>query len=127
MFRYIVTVRSSFEAAHALRTYRGITEPMHGHTWKVEAEYETDKLDSDDLSVDFIPTKIALNKASSRLDHTNLNEIPPFNDINPSTEMVAHWFWDELLKDSPENCLLKSVTVWEGPDQSVKIEKAPAR
>src|SRR3990167_5607597 len=123
MFRYTVTVRSTFEAAHGLRHYRGISEPIHGHTWKVEAEFEADKLDDDDLSIDFVPTKISLNKAAARLDHTNLNEIPPFNDINPSSERIAHWFWDELLKDIPENCFLKSVTVWEGPDQSVKIEK----
>lgn len=123
MFRYTITVNSSFEAAHGLRTYRGITEPLHGHTWKVEAEFETDRLDKDDLSVDFVPTKIVLNRAALRLDHSNLNEIPPFNDINPSTERVAHWFWDQLESETPTDCRLKSVTVWEGRDQSVKIEK----
>ncbi|MGZ7078042.1 MAG: 6-carboxytetrahydropterin synthase, partial [Thermoanaerobaculia bacterium] len=31
-------VEARFEAAHFLREYRGISEPLHGHSYKVEAE-----------------------------------------------------------------------------------------
>jgi hypothetical protein len=35
---YSVRVEARFEAAHYLREYRGISEPLHGHSYKVEAD-----------------------------------------------------------------------------------------
>ena len=123
MYRYNVTVESTFEAAHFLRTYKGIEEPLHGHTWKVEAEFFSEKLDQDQVSVDFLPVRAVLHKTAIRLDHSNLNEIPPFNDINPSAERVAHWFWEQLLPEVPKDCTLIAITVWEGAGQRVRVEK----
>ena len=35
---YSVRVEARFESAHYLREYRGISEPLHGHSYKVEAD-----------------------------------------------------------------------------------------
>ena len=51
-----------------------------------------------------------------RLDHKYINEIPPFDKINPTSENIAKWFYQEL--DKPEirqEHKLDEVTVWEGP------------
>ena len=36
--RFTVRVEARFESAHYLREYRGISEPLHGHSYKVEAD-----------------------------------------------------------------------------------------
>ena len=36
--KYTVRVEARFESAHYLREYRGISEPLHGHSYKVEAD-----------------------------------------------------------------------------------------
>ena len=36
---YSVRVEARFESAHYLREYRGISEPLHGHSYKVEASW----------------------------------------------------------------------------------------
>ena len=36
--KFSVRVEARFEAAHFLREYRGISEPLHGHSYKVEAD-----------------------------------------------------------------------------------------
>ena len=35
---FAVRVEAFFEAAHNLRSYHGSPEPLHGHSYKVEAE-----------------------------------------------------------------------------------------
>ena len=54
---YRVTVTARFEAAHNLIDYEGGPEPLHGHSYKVEAVLEADKLQRYDLAVDFVPAK----------------------------------------------------------------------
>src|SRR5579872_2472327 len=56
---FAVRVEARFEAAHFLREYRGISEPLHGHSYKVEAELASNNggIDSDAIAVDFISAK----------------------------------------------------------------------
>ena len=56
---YTVRVEARFEAAHYLREYRGISEPLHGHSYKVEADLASrgGGIDSDSIAVDFISAK----------------------------------------------------------------------
>ena len=54
---FVVRVEARFEAAHFLREYRGISEPLHGHSYKVEAELAArgGGVDGDAIAVDFKP------------------------------------------------------------------------
>ena len=57
---YRVTVAARFEAAHNLIDYEGGPEPLHGHSYRVEAMLESEKLQRYDVAVDFVPAKKAL-------------------------------------------------------------------
>ena len=96
MARWSLEVASRFEAAHWLRSYRGAAEPVHGHSWRVVARLETSGLDEDGLAFDFVEIKRALDDLAGRLDHGEINRVPPFDVESPSTERVAAWFFDEL-------------------------------
>ena len=56
---YRVTVSARFEAAHNLIDYEGGPEPLHGHSYKVEAVLEAAKLAQYDLAADFLSVKKA--------------------------------------------------------------------
>lgn len=120
--RFTVQVEARFEAAHFLREYRGISEPLHGHSYKVEAELaaRSGGLDSDAIAVDFISAKQKLESLAKKLDYGCINKVPPFDRINPSAENIAQWFHHELSEAvAAEQAVVRSVTLWEGPVNSV--------
>lgn len=119
---YVVRVEARFESAHFLREYRGISEPLHGHSYKVEADLATrgGGLDSDAIAVDFVSAKRKLESLAKKLDYGCINDVAPFTDINPSAENIAAWFHRELSAAvAEENAVVTSVTIWEGPVNSV--------
>jgi len=119
---YTVRVEARFEAAHYLREYRGISEPLHGHSYKVEADLASRSggIDSDAISVDFVSAKRKLEALAKKLDYGCINEVPPFTEVNPSAENIAAWFHRELSSAvADENAVVAAVTIWEGPVSSV--------
>jgi len=119
---FSVRVEARFESAHYLREYRGISEPLHGHSYKVEADLAArgGGIDSDAIAVDFVSAKRTLEALAKRLDYTCINDVPPFTTINPSAENIAQWFHGELSAAvAGENAVVTAVTIWEGPVNSV--------
>jgi 6-pyruvoyltetrahydropterin/6-carboxytetrahydropterin synthase len=124
MATYRLRVVARFEAAHHLTSYRGAPETVHGHSWRVEAVLETSGLDAEGMAYDFVAVQKALRELTSRLDHREINAVPPFDTVSPTTERIAAWFFDGLrdrLPDAP----LAEVTLWEGPDCSATYRPAP--
>jgi len=124
---FVVRVEARFEAAHYLREYRGITEPLHGHSYKVEAELAArgGGVDGDAIAVDFVSAKRKLEALAKRLDYGCINDVAPFTDINPSAENIARWFQRELAAAvAEENATVRAVTIWEGPVNSVTFRPA---
>ena len=116
---YQITVEQHFDAAHALRGYQGKCENLHGHRFRVVARLRTSKLNEIGLAFDFRDLKTRLNEVLERFDHTNLNEVAPFNTINPSSENLASTIFNELQPKLP-GINLVSVEVWESPDASAE-------
>ncbi len=119
---FSVRVEARFEAAHYLREYRGISEPLHGHSYKVEATLAArgGGVDSDAIAVDFVSAKRKLEALSKKLDYGCINDVVPFTEINPSAENIASWFHRELSAAvADENAIVTAVTIWEGPVNSV--------
>lgn len=114
---YLLRVRERFEAAHHLTSYKGRPEPSHGHSWSVEAVLEAPELDDEGLGFDFVEARGALRDLTGRFDHRDINTVPPFDHMSPTTERLATWFFDELTARLPA-ARLWEVTVWEGPDCS---------
>jgi 6-pyruvoyltetrahydropterin/6-carboxytetrahydropterin synthase len=114
---YLLRVRVGFEAAHHLTSYQGAPEPVHGHSWRVEAALEAPALDAEGMAFDFVAVQGALRELAARLDHRDINTVPPFDRTSPTTERVAAWFFAGLAERLPAAPLVE-VTVWEGPDCS---------
>jgi 6-pyruvoyltetrahydropterin/6-carboxytetrahydropterin synthase len=119
---FTVRVEARFEAAHFLREYRGISEPLHGHSYKVEAELiaRGGGVDEDAIAVDFVSAKRKLESLAKKLDYGCINDVSPFDKVNPSAENIAEWFHRELSAAvSDENAIVTAVTIWEGPVNAV--------
>ena len=112
---YKVNVRRHFDAAHGLRGYEGKCENLHGHRWEVVVCVEHQELDQAGMAFDFALLKKELDVILERFDHRNLNEVPPFDQINPSSENIARTIYDELKKRL-DQAALKYVEAWESPD-----------
>lgn len=127
--KYEVRIEARFEAAHFLREYRGISEPLHGHSYKVEAELagRGGGVDSDAIAVDFVSAGKHLAALAKRLDYGCINDIPPFDRVNPSAENVAKWFATELQQAvAQDDATVVRITIWEGPVNSVTYSPAAA-
>jgi 6-pyruvoyltetrahydropterin/6-carboxytetrahydropterin synthase len=125
--RWVVRVGAGFEAAHSLRDYVGGPEPLHGHSWRVEVALETTRLGRYDLSVDFVPTRHLVEELAKRLDTRCINDIPPFDRLNPTAENVARWFAGEILASGVTKRAagrLAEISIWEGPNNRVTWEPA---
>lgn len=113
---YEVSVDETFAAGHALRGYKGKCENLHGHNYKVRVTLAGKELDSVGLLCDFVHLKQVIQRVIRSLDHKFLNEIPPFDVLNPSAENIAKHIYDETAKQlgqSPNSVGITSITVWE--------------
>lgn len=112
--QYILKVHTEFAAAHQLHGYAGNCARMHGHNWKVEVEVTGTRLDGVGMVVDFKEMKRAAREVAKQLDHFYLNDIPPFDRINPTAENIAAWFYQEVGKRlNGEHARVSAVTLWE--------------
>lgn len=114
---YELKVVSDFAAAHNLRDFRGKCENLHGHNWKVEVVVRGSQLDSSGVVVDFAEIKKAMRELLGELDHRYLNDIPFFQEHNPSSENIARYLFDRLgerLNDGSR--WIHSVSAWESLD-----------
>jgi 6-pyruvoyltetrahydropterin/6-carboxytetrahydropterin synthase len=116
---YQVSVEGHFDAAHYLRDYGGKCENLHGHRFKVVVGLKAAKLNKIGLAYDFVELKRHLGEVLSRFDHTSLNEVSPFDKINPSSENIAVTIYDELKGRFSGGVTLSQVEVWESPESCV--------
>ena len=117
---YNLWVERHFDAAHYLREYRGKCEALHGHRFKVVARVRAEKLDQLGLAYDFAELKKKLDEVLSRYDHACVNDVPPFDEINASSENMAAAIYKELQqKLYGEPVALSAVEVWESPTTGV--------
>ena len=117
---YGITVEKHFDAAHFLRGYQGKCEAMHGHRYRVVVRVEADRLDDIGLAYDFTDLKRHLDDILSRFDHACLNDVAPFDEINPSAENIATTIYNELMdRLSAEPVIITCVEAWEAPHQGV--------
>lgn len=93
---YELTVRASFSAAHSLRDYDGPCSNVHGHNWVVEVVVSGSELLPNGMLVDFGDIKKATSEVLSLLDHANVNEVAPFDEMNPTSENLARWIYEQV-------------------------------
>jgi 6-pyruvoyltetrahydropterin/6-carboxytetrahydropterin synthase len=117
---YRVSVEDDFDAAHYLRGYQGRCEALHGHRYRVRVTLKTGVLNDIDLAYDFTLLKKHLREILAAYDHTCLNEVPPFTEINASAENIARTVYEALAARLNEpDVALDNVEVWESPTSRV--------
>ncbi len=117
---YQVSVEQHFDAAHYLRGYQGKCEALHGHRFKVVATVSASELDDTGMAYDFTLLKRHLADILSRFDHTCINDVPPFDKLNPSSENIAAEIYqalDKVLSDAAVRVV--GIEVWESPESRV--------
>jgi len=117
--KYELTVRAHFDAAHALSGYPGECSELHGHTWDVEVKVEGDELDEIGIVYDFKLLKKDLRAVLDPLDHAFLNEIPPFDAVNPTAENLAQEIYTALRDRMSPSVQVTEVAVWESPEAKI--------
>lgn len=124
---YTVSVQAHYDAAHRLRNYEGKCERLHGHHYVVEAALQTEALDDSGMAYDFLELKRHLKELADGLDHRNLNDVPPFTEIESTAENQARYFFDELRRRLPPSLAegLLYVRVWESPTQWAQYSPYP--
>jgi 6-pyruvoyltetrahydropterin/6-carboxytetrahydropterin synthase len=110
---YEVTIRKSFSAAHTL-AIGGKCEDLHGHNFRVDITAGSEKVNAEGIVIDFRILKAWANEILEEIDHTFLNDLPVFNDVNPSSEMIARFIYERLgEKAASAGVAIRKVTVWE--------------
>jgi 6-pyruvoyltetrahydropterin/6-carboxytetrahydropterin synthase len=105
---------TDFAAAHLLREYPGVCSRLHGHNWKVEVDVVARDLDRVGMGLDFGDIKAATRELIGTLDHRNLNDIAPFDRINPTEENIAAFMYQRLSeKINDERVKVDAITIWE--------------
>jgi len=111
---YEISVDYSFAAGHALRNYKGKCENVHGHNYRVRVTLAGEKLNADGLLMDFVELRGEIKGLVEKLDHHFLNDIPPFDRLNPSAENLAKYICDEIgVRAGKQELSVQGVTVWE--------------
>ena len=108
-----VSVEETFAAGHALRGYKGKCENVHGHNYRVQLTMEGAELDATGLLVDFVEVKKLIQTVVDYLDHRFINDLPPFDRLNPSAENLAKYFYDEISGRLDRGVRLRQVKIWE--------------
>ena len=109
-----LTIEGEFCAAHAI-VIRGEREPVHGHNWRVTLTVAGESLDEDGLLCDFHPIEASLREVIGRFHNGNLNEIAPFDRVNPTAERIAQHIGETVGKTLHAEVRMVSCRVTEAP------------
>jgi len=116
---YELEIRRSFSAAHQLRGYNGLCKNLHGHNYGVVAVVRSGTLNEIGIALDFRTLKKALDSILEDYDHHNLSELPEFQKLNASSELIAKTIFMRLkaaLKE--ENAVVHSVRIEESENSA---------
>ena len=112
---YELTVKSHFDAAHALRDYPGECQKLHGHTWDVEVTVAGNQLDEIGIVYDFKTLKNDLSVVLGEYDHAYLNDVAPFDRLTPTAENLARVIYERMAQTVDPRVSVVEIAVWESP------------
>jgi len=105
-----------FSAAHQIRFHGGKCERLHGHNWRVRVHVRASTLNRIGMVIDFADLQRMVAEVGARFDHRNVNEVPPFDELNTTAELIARHFFTEverLLAEEGVRVSVSKVEVWE--------------
>jgi 6-pyruvoyltetrahydropterin/6-carboxytetrahydropterin synthase len=124
--KFYIRIEGRFESAHYLYNYfpDGSDEPIHGHSWKVEVYLSSNEnIRNDGISFDFLSVRKKLDTLLASIDHILINTHPDFQNVNPTSENVARWFFSGLKEETlSQNGKIERIVIHEGPENLAYFE-----
>ncbi|MBU1262248.1 6-carboxytetrahydropterin synthase QueD [bacterium] len=99
---YTIAVEDKISCAHSLLGYNGECARVHGHNFEIAIVLKRQSLDTYGMVADFKEIKKRLRGLLEKFDHQNLNDIPPFDKILPTSENIASFIYRELKISLPQ-------------------------
>jgi 6-pyruvoyltetrahydropterin/6-carboxytetrahydropterin synthase len=87
--RWEISVETFVAARHQIRGVSGDGGRVHEHKWRVRAVVTAHELDRTGWVLDFNVVDAALARVLAPYAGRFLNDVPPFQDVNPTRENVA--------------------------------------
>ena len=120
----------SFAAAHAVRGHTRGCQNLHGHNYRVRVFLSARELDELGMVLDFADIKATVQEIAGPFDHAVINDLPPFDTINPTAELISRYVFEEMERRLGAGGLgdgrvsVRRVEVWEN-ETSCAIYEAP--
>jgi len=117
---YTLFVEMNFKAQHQLSFADGTQEPLHEHDWNVCAAISSNRLDENEMVIDFEELKSLLSNILQDLRSRRLESLGIFEHLNVSAETVARMLYDRLAPKLPSTVRLESIEITEAPGCRVR-------
>ncbi len=118
---YELAMDSFFGASHAIRP----NGERHTHSFRIQATFVTDSVDDNGMICGFREVSDILDTEARRYVNQFINEIKPFDVVQPTGENLATVIYRNLVSalanGMPGGPRLVSVTLWENPTSSVRV------
>jgi len=95
---YKLNVTSKFSAAHRLVEYPGACARIHGHNWTVKVSVVAENVDENGMVMDLVELKQMIDRCISQFDHCVINDVSPFDTLNPTSENIAKYLYDYVAE-----------------------------
>lgn len=114
---YEISKEFMFSAAHQIRFHGGKCERLHGHNYRIRVHVRASELNRIGMVIDFADLQRMVAEIGSRFDHRNVNEVPPFDEVNTTAELLGRHFYVEtnrlLTASEGARVRVSKVEVWE--------------
>ncbi len=120
---YTISKEVTFAAAHFIEGHPGPCRRLHGHNYRVRVFLRADELDELGMVIDFADLKKLIGSVVDRFDHQVINEIPPFDTLLPTAELLSEQIFRGLVAklDTPR-VRIDKVEVWENERSCAMFE-----
>lgn len=112
---YTLSVEMTFKAQHQLKFENGTQEPLHEHDWKVCISVSSDRLDKNEVVMDFEELKSLLDSILQDFRGQRLEALGIFEQLNVSAETFARIIYEKLAPKLLTSVRLDAVEVTEAP------------
>lgn len=95
---YTIFKEFGFAAGHHIPDHPGKCRNLHGHNYRTRVFLRANELDSMGMVFDFGRLKVLMNEVVGPFDHRVINDLPPFDERNPTAENLSEYIYTEVRK-----------------------------
>lgn len=90
----------------------------HRHSWRIKTVVRARELDRNGWVIDFNELTSVITETLAPFNEKFLNELSPFDDIEPTREHIARVFADKLAARLDDDRIkVARVEIWEGTER----------